>query len=89
MKELDISLPSVVSLASFMLQGPTWTDNHSLGTHRVELLGFCTASPNPDKGTISLHPSRVGGSFFSHYLHNQFPLLNLLFLKYIERFLFP
>ena len=51
MKELDISLPSVVSLASFMLQDPTWTDNHSLGTHRVDLLGFCTASPNPDKGT--------------------------------------
>ena len=41
------------------------------------------------KVLISLHPSRVGGSFFSHYLHNQFPLLNLLFLKYIERFLFP
>ena len=49
---------------------------------------FCKASPDPDKGTISLHPSRVGGSFFSHYLQNQLPLLNL-FLKYTERFLFP
>ena len=38
MKELDISLPSVLSLASFMLQSPTWKDNHSLGTHRVDLL---------------------------------------------------